>query len=165
MVESSSTARPRARHVSGGDGDLDLRRKEACPSPASHVSSARAALIVAAATLVLPSARRDQCERWLRRTAAGVGLAQGGLGALEVALEPSDVADRVEAVGLGRRRVVRRELSGCPLQLQLGAVPLAADGCDLGAMDPADARKAGQGLAVAILLGRLDPFARPPGNR
>ena len=70
-----------------------------------------------------------------------MGLAKGSLGALEVALQPADIADRVEAVGLRRRGVVARQLDRRALELALGAFPRAADRGDLGAMDPADARE------------------------
>jgi hypothetical protein len=89
-----------------------------------------------------------------------VRLAQRRLGADEVAAEAPDVGDRVEAVGLWRRGVVGRELGRGPLQLHLGALPRPANRRDFGTVDPADAREALEGLALAVLLGRLDPLAR-----
>ena len=71
-------------------------------------------------------------------------LAQGLLGALEIPLQPADVADGVEPVGLRRRRVVGTELDRCPLELLLGLPPGTADGGDLGTVDPADPGEPGE---------------------
>ena len=68
-------------------------------------------------------------------------LPQSRLGALEIAAQPADIADRVEAVCLRRRRVVGAELGRRPFELLLRPLPGAADGSDLGAVDPAHARE------------------------
>ena len=146
--------RPRSRSPPGPAG--------AAPAPTVPGLLGDGRVDRAAAALTLPSASRIERQGGLRRPAPSVGLAQCRLGALEVAAEPADVADRVEAVGLGRRRVEGAELGRRPLELLLRALPGAADGRHLGAMDPADAREARRATGVAVLLGRLDPFARPP---
>ena len=96
----------------------------------------------------------------MRRPAQGVRLAQGRLGAVEVALQPADVADGVEPVGLRRCGVVGAELGRCSHELQLGPFPGATDGGHLSPVDPADSWEAGEGLAVAVPLRRLDPLTR-----
>ena len=48
------------------------------------------------------------------------------------------------------------------LELLLGLLPGTADSGDLGTVDPAHPGETGERLAVAVLLGRLDPLARTP---
>ncbi len=150
-----------SRDVSGRDRDLHLRREEPSPSPAIPGLIGHGRVDRDGRGPGLALGQPDQGEGRLRRSTARVRLTEGRLGALEVAPEPADVADRVEAVGLWRRGVERSELGRGPLQLLLGPLPATADRRHFGAVDPADAGKAGEGLSLAVLLGRLDPLARP----
>ena len=91
-----------------------------------------------------------------------MSFAQCLLGALEIALQPPDIADRVIPIGLWWRCVVGAKLDRGPLELLLGLGPGAADRGDFGSVDPADPGETGQRLPVAVLLGRLDPLAGAP---
>ena len=71
-------------------------------------------------------------------------LAQGLLGALEIPLQPADVADGIEPIRLWRRGVVGAEFDRGTLELLLGLPPGTADSGDLGTMDPADPGETGE---------------------
>ena len=64
--------------------------------------------------LHLALAEPDQRERRVRRAPACVGLPERLLGALDVATQPPDLADRVEPVRLRRGRAEPLELAGSP---------------------------------------------------
>ena len=66
-------------------------------------------------------------------------LAERDLGALEVAHEAPDVADRVQPLGSRRGDVEPAQLARRAYQLLLRALPFAGHRGYLGAMDPADA--------------------------
>ncbi len=127
--------------VAGGDRDLDLGRQESGAGPAIPGLLGHGRVDRARRRLDLALGEADEGERRLRRATASVRLAQGRLGALEIAAQAADVADRVEPVGLRRRGVVGAELGRRPFELLLRPLPGAADGGDLGAMDPADTRE------------------------
>ena len=152
---------PRLLDVTGRDCDLHLGGEQARPSPAIPGLVGHGRVDRGGRSLDLALGEPDESERRLRRSTACVGLAQRRLGASEVALEPPDVADRVEPVGLWWRGVVGTQLGRRPLELLLGLLPGPSDRGHLGAVDPANAGEAGERLSVAVLLGRLDPLARP----
>ena len=119
------------------------------------------ALSIAVAPPHLARREPDQRQRRLRAPAQRVRLAQRLLGALEVALQPAKVADRIQAVGHDRQRLERLELGRRLAQLLLGALPAPLERDDLGAMDAADAREPADRLGLAPLVRHLDPLAGP----
>ena len=154
--------RPGQRAVTGGEGDLDLRRKEAGPGPSIPRRIRDRGIDGDAGRLDLALRQPDEGEGGLGRPAALVGLAQGGFCPFEVALQPPDVADRVEPVRLWRRGLEPPEFHRRALEFLLRAVPGPGHGRHFGTMHATDPREPGERLPIAVALGRLDPFARPP---
>ena len=132
---------PRPPDLTGRDRDLDLGRQEACPGPAIPGLLGHRPVDRGRCGLDLALGQADERERGLRRSTPSVRLAEGRLRPLEVAPQATDVADRVEPVGLGRDGVEGAELAGRPFELLLRSLPRPADRGHLGAVDPADARE------------------------
>ena len=147
IVDESSSSAARAPATSPtAMRDLDLGRQEAARAPAVAV--------------VLRERGVDRRRGRLRPCPAPGGSARGPAAAMrprawasrraasapsKSPLQPADLAERVVAVGLRRRSRGRRSSSIVAVRSSVSArVPGAADGGDLGPVDPADAREPGR---------------------